>query len=77
MKFNSDAKQDEFVANLLEFKRDGYCVDIGSCHSVISNNTVAFQELGWTSISVEIESGYNDSYPSTRKKGVPQILLYN
>ena len=70
MKFNSDAKQDEFVANLLNFKRDGYCVDIGSCHSVISNNTCAFQELGWTSISVEIESGYNDSYPPTRNKGV-------
>jgi len=70
MRFYSDAQQDEFVANLLDFKKDGYCVDIGSCHSVISNNTFVFQELGWTSISVEIESGYNDSYPSTRQKGV-------
>lgn len=66
--FYSDAKQDKFVANILEFKRDGYCVDIGSCHSIISNNTYAFQYLGWKSISVEIESGYNESY-STRKRG--------
>jgi len=67
--FYSDAKQDQFVANILNFKKDGYCVDIGSCHSIISNNTYVFQDLGWTSISVEIESGYNSSY-STRKKGV-------
>lgn len=67
--FNSDAKQDQFVANILEFKKNGYCVDIGSCHSVISNNTYYFQNLDWTCISVEIESGYNSSY-STRKSGV-------
>ena len=67
--FNSDAKQDEFVANLLKFKKNGYCVDIGSCHSIVSNNTYYFQDLGWTSISIEIESGYNESY-SSRKQGV-------
>ena len=66
MRFCSDAKQDEFVANILNFKKDGYCIDIGSCHSILSNNTFAFQELDWTSLSIEIESGYNDSYPSTR-----------
>jgi len=70
MRFCSDAKQDEFVANILNFKKDGYCVDIGSCHSILSNNTFAFQELDWTSLSVEIESSYNDSYPSTRKLGI-------
>lgn len=67
--FNADAKQDAFAANMLEFKKDGFCVDIGSCHSIISNNTYFFQDLGWTSISVEIEPGYNSSY-STRKSGV-------
>lgn len=69
MNFFSDAKQDEFVANILNFKKNGYCVDIGSCHSVYSNNTFAFQELDWESLSVEIESSYNDSYSSTRKLG--------
>lgn len=67
--FYSDAKQDQFAANILKFKRDGYCVDIGSCHSVISNNTYYFQGLDWTSISIEIERGYNESY-STRTNGV-------
>ena len=68
-KFNSDARQDEFAANILGFKKNGFCVDIGSCHSVISNNTFYFQDLGWTSLSVEIEPGYNSSY-STRNLGV-------
>lgn len=69
MQFYSDAKQDQFVANFLKFKRDGYCVDIGSCHSIISNNTYYFQRLNWRSISVEIEQSYNSSY-STRTNGV-------
>ena len=67
--FYSDAKQDKFAANILEFKKNGYCVDIGSCHSIISNNSYYFQSLDWTSLSVEIERGYNESY-STRKNGV-------
>ena len=67
--FYSDAKQDQFAANILKFKSDGYCVDIGSCHSVISNNSYYFQGLDWTSISIEIERGYNESY-STRTNGV-------
>lgn len=67
--FYSDAKQDQFVANILDFKRDGYCVDIGSCHSIISNNTYFFQSLGWTSISIEIDERYNISYNS-RESGV-------
>ena len=69
MRFFSDARQDEFVANLLNFKRDGYCLDIGSCHSIIANNTFAFVNLGWTSISVELDDKWNDSYSSTRNKG--------
>lgn len=67
--FYSDAKQDQFVANILNFKKDGYCVDIGSNHSIISNNTYVFQDWDWTSISIESDGVYNESY-STRKNGV-------
>jgi hypothetical protein len=66
--FYSDAKQDQFTANILQFKKNGYCVDIGSCHSMVSNNTYFFQNLDWASITVEIESSYNESYLA-RKKG--------
>lgn len=64
--FNSDAKQDQFVANILSFKRDGYYLDIGSCHSIMSNNTCYFQNLNWSGICVEIESSYNNSYSNRR-----------
>ena len=67
--FYADAKQDQFVANILNFKNDGYCVDIGSNHSIISNNTYVFQDSDWTSISIESDGVYNESY-STRKNGV-------
>jgi hypothetical protein len=67
--FYSDAKQDEFVANILKFKRDGYCVDIGSHHSIKSNNSYYFQDLDWSCVSVEIDGTFNGSY-STRKNGV-------
>ena len=67
IQFNSDAKQDQFVANILNFKKDGYCVDIGSQCSITSNNTFVFQELGWTSISVEIDAEHNNSYHSRQK----------
>jgi hypothetical protein len=67
--FYSDAKQDQFAANILDFKKNGYCVDIGSHDSIISNNSYFFEKLDWKSISVEIESSYNQSY-SSRRNGV-------
>jgi len=71
MKYYSDAFQDQFIAHLLSFKKNGYSVDIGSCHSQISNNTFVFQELGWKSITVELNDKYNNSY--TNRSGT----LYN
>jgi len=62
MGFNSDARQDEFVANMLSFKRDGSYVDIGSCGAVGANNSCFFESLGWKGICVEIEPGYKPTY---------------
>jgi hypothetical protein len=67
--FYSQAYQDKFVANMLKFKRDGYCVDIGSYHSEDTNNSFYFQDLDWFCLSVELDSSLNDSY-SNRKKGL-------
>lgn len=67
--FNSQAFQDQFVANILQFKKNGYCIDIGSYHSIITNNTFYFQDLDWFSLSIESNSSLNDSY-STRKNGL-------
>ncbi len=65
--FNSDAKQDQFVANMLHFNRGGVYVDIGSCGSQGSNNSCYFDEcLGWHGICIEVEPSYAPTY-SNRK----------
>lgn len=60
--YYSDDRQDEFVANLLKFKRDGTYVDIGSCASVGSNNSYFFESLGWRGICIEKDPQFNSSY---------------
>ena len=67
--FYSQAYQDKFVANMLKFKKDGTCVDIGSYHSVDTSNSFYFQDLDWFCLSIEIDSSLNDSY-SNRKNGL-------
>lgn len=62
MQFHSDDRQDEFVANLLKFKRNGTYVDIGSAASIGSNNTYFFESLGWWGICIEKDSAFSPSY---------------
>lgn len=69
MQFNGLAKQDEFVANLLNFKTNGIYVDIGSNDSVIANNTYIFDSLNWKGLTIELDSNFNQSYHS-RKNSV-------
>lgn len=62
MIFSSEAKQDQFVANILKFKKNGFFVDIGSCGAIGANNTFFFESLDWNGLCVESNSIYNDSY---------------
>ncbi len=47
---------------MLAFKRDGFYLDIGSCHAVSVNNTFALETLGWKGICIELDPQWNDSY---------------
>ncbi len=61
--YQSQAFQDRFVAKILNYKRDGYFLDIGACHASSTNNTFALEQgLGWRGICIEIDSEHNDSY---------------
>ena len=75
MKFYSDDRQDEFVANLLKFKRDGYYLDIGSCASVGSNNSYFFESLNWKGICIEKNPQFNDSYKTRTCKFINEDAL--
>lgn len=62
MQYFSDDRQDEFCANILKFKRNGFYVDIGSGASVGSNNSYFFESLGWEGICVEKNPVFKSSY---------------
>lgn len=62
MNYQSQAYQDRFVANILNFKRNGFYLDIGSCYAESCNNTYCFEELGWKGICIEKDSACNESY---------------
>lgn len=60
--FFSDAKQDQFIANLFKFKKDGSYLDIGSCGGIASNNSYALEKMGWSGVCIEIDPIHNQTY---------------
>ena len=62
MKYQAQAYQDRFVARILNYKRNGFFLDIGSCDAISCNNTCCFEELGWQGICIEKNPAHNESY---------------
>lgn len=58
----AEAAQDLFVYLILDKKKNGFYIDIGSCDAEISNNTYYLATRGWNGICVEINSGHQSSY---------------
>lgn len=75
MKYYSDDRQDEFVAHILNFKKNGHYLDIGSCSSVGSNNTYFFESLDWKGICIEKNSQFNESYLTRTCKYINEDAL--
>jgi len=73
--FKSDAFQDQFVHKILNGKRNGYFLDIGSCGAINSNNTYFFESLGWRGICVEINPSYAQDYILRTCKFINQDAL--
>lgn len=66
MIYYSQAWQDQFVANLLNFKRGGYYLDVGSGSPDSQNNTYFFDtELNWKGLCVD-SSDYIEDYKKIR-----------
>ena len=62
LKYQASASQDKFVANILNFKKDGFYLDIGSAGAISCNNTYCFEDLGWKGICIEMDEKYNEEY---------------
>jgi hypothetical protein len=61
--YNADAKQDQFVAEILNFKKDGTYLDIGSNDSIKSNNTYFLADsLDWKGICIEMDGSFSSTY---------------
>jgi len=54
----SQAKQDAFVLNMLNWKRDGFYLEIGAAYPhELSNTYILEKEYGWKGVSLEINQG--------------------
>jgi len=54
MNFYSQAKQDEWICYVLNYKRNGYFVDLGAYDGIQTSNTYVLEkEFGWSGICVE------------------------
>jgi hypothetical protein len=73
--FNAGAYQDQFTHKILNEKRNGYFVDIGSCGPIDYNNTYFFESIGWKGICVEMNQLYAQSYGSRTCKFINQNAL--
>lgn len=65
---NSSEGQETFVLNVLDEKRNGYFVEIGSNHPFTTNNTALLEkEYGWTGVALEVDKKYVDMYNELRE----------
>jgi hypothetical protein len=65
--FNSQAGQDQFVINILNQKKDGYFLEIGSNHPININNTYLLEKTyNWKGLMIEYDRKYEKMYKDHR-----------
>jgi hypothetical protein len=63
IKYLGQSKQDEFVIKTLNYKKNGYFLEIGSNHPInINNSYILEKEYNWTGLLVEYDQKYEDLY---------------
>lgn len=67
------AEQAKFVLNVLQNKRNGYYVEIGSNHPITINNTFVLEaNYNWSGLLIEKEN-FKSLYEIYRKRSIPVI----
>ena len=70
-KYNGQALQDEFVLTVLNNKRDGYFLEIGSYDPIKINNTFILEnEYGWKGVMVERNIEFLSEYKKHRPNSI-------
>lgn len=68
MEYQSQAGQDIFVVNVLNNKRDGYFIEIGSHDYKYHNNSFVLEkQLGWKGIMIDIDKNCLESWKNIDK----------
>lgn len=58
--------QDQFVIKILDSKKEGFFLDIGSADAKFCNNSYYLESFNWQGICIEFDSKYNSSYSSRK-----------
>ena len=71
LKFNGEARQDEFVVYLTNHKKNGFFLEIGSMDPVkINNSYILEKEYGWKGIMVEYDKKWLSHYKEKRPNSI-------
>jgi hypothetical protein len=69
--YNGQAQQDKFVVNMLNKKRGGAFLEIGSQHPIYINNSYVLEnEYNWRGIMIEYEPRWLPMYQQHRPKSI-------
>jgi hypothetical protein len=69
--YNGQAQQDKFVIHAVQGKRNGYFLEIGSNHPIVSNNTYLLEsKYNWKGIMVEYDHRFLPLYKEHRPKSI-------
>jgi hypothetical protein len=72
--FYGQAHQDKFVLNVLNWKRNGFFLEIGSNHPIIINNTYILErDYNWSGIMVDYNPSFLPLYKQQRSNSVHVI----
>jgi len=72
--FNGQAEQDRFVLTMLQNKKNGFFVELGSQHPTNTNNSYYLEtKNNWKGIMIEYEKGYLDLYKQLRPNSIHVI----
>ena len=65
--YNSREGQDQFIVNILNHKKNGYFLEIGSYDAVDGNNTYVLEKIyNWKGLMVEYDKNCEESYKKYR-----------
>ena len=74
MAYNGQALQDKYVLNVLNHKKNGYFIEIGSHDPICINNTYILEtKYDWKGIMIEMDSKYLNSYKNHRPNSIHVI----